>query len=111
MGAVTTNSVLAWCLAAVFLNGAIVNWLAPRSIRLEYADLGLPDRSHYAIAAAEFLAAVMLSWQATRFFGALLSVAIMAAIIAVLLYHGKYQHTICPSALLTVAALLAVRLL
>lgn len=111
MADITVNGVLGYGLAAMFLIGAGVNAAGPRAIRSEYANWGYPAGAHYVVAALYLAASIALIIPATRIFGAALGAAAMATIVGTLAYHGKYRHMLGPTALMALAAFLALRLL
>ncbi|GGF49848.1 hypothetical protein GCM10011611_65320 [Aliidongia dinghuensis] len=100
---ITGGTALAWLLAAFFIIGGIVNWIAPNPIRQNYARWQYPDRFHYITSVLELAAAALLLFPPTRLLGAGLGAVIMIAAIGTLLRHREYTHAITPAIVLTLA--------
>ncbi|PZO89029.1 MAG: DoxX family protein [Micavibrio aeruginosavorus] len=91
------GNILTWILAAFFIIGGIVNWIAPKPIRKEYARWGYPSWFHYVTAILEIAAAALLIFPETKLWGCGLGAAVMAAALGTLVIHREYAHGIAPA--------------
>ena len=104
----TVYLVLTWLLAAFFLIGAVVNWIAPKPIREDYARWGYSAWFHYVTAILEALVAGMLLAPETRIIGAALGAVVMLAALATLVRGREWKHMIAPTVVLLVALIVGV---
>ncbi len=99
---------LAWLLAAFFVIGGLGNIFVTEAIRSDYLRWGYPDWFHYVTGLLELIAATLIAIYPTRFFGALIAAAIMAAAAGTVLVNGEYAHAIAPLVVLLVAIIVSV---
>lgn len=88
-------------LAAFFLIDAVVNWIAPQSIKGDYQRWKYPRGFNYVTAIVEGVAAVLLLVPSTAIFGAGLACAVMVAAVITVLMHKEYGRAIAPGIALT----------
>jgi len=88
---------VAWVAVFVFMAGAIANWVAPPGMRAAYEHWGYPAGFHYVTSVAEFLAALLLSFPATRIAGAALGGLVMAAALGTVVYNREFTHAVGPA--------------
>ncbi|KQZ94128.1 hypothetical protein ASD64_04420 [Mesorhizobium sp. Root157] len=70
-----------WSLAMIFAGSAGLNLAGPEFVREEFEKWSYPSWLRFAVACMEFAAAVLLAAAGTRAYGAILSLAILAAVI------------------------------
>lgn len=75
------EQIVIWSLAAIFVGSAGLNLTGPDFVREEFEKWGYPSWLRFAVAAMEVAAAVLLVVPATRSLGALLALAILAAVV------------------------------
>jgi hypothetical protein len=100
----TWKGLLVWLLAGFFLIGALGNIFASGEISADYARWGYPDWFHYLTGLLELSCAILLVAKPLRFWGALLSVAVMLAAAGTVALHGEYAHAIAPAVVLGLSA-------
>jgi hypothetical protein len=83
-------------LPAFFLIGGLGNLFPSATILADYDRWGYPIWFHYVTGGAELLAALLLSIAATRLWGTLLGIALMAAAFLTLIIHGEWGHALAP---------------
>lgn len=96
MDAFNFAAAAAWLLGAFFGVGAVINWIAPKVIRDEYARWGYPGWFHYLTAVLELAAAALLFFETTRLPGAFIGAVVMAAAAMTLIRHREFGHAIVP---------------
>jgi len=75
------EQIVIWSLAAIFLWSAGLNLSGPDFVREEFEKWNYPSWLRFVVAAMEVAAAVLLVMSGARNFGALLALAILAAVI------------------------------
>lgn len=95
-----------YAVIAVFAIGAIVNLLAPGSIRSDYVRWGYPEGFRLVTAMLEASVVVLILLPSTRLSGLVLGGLIMLAAIATLVRAGEYRHMIPAAILLALCILL-----
>lgn len=96
-----------YVVTGVFALGAIINLIAPGSIREDYTRWGYPNGFRFVTAALEALAVVLILLPSTRLAGLALGGLIMLAAIATLVRTREYSHAI-PAAIVLVASILLI---
>jgi DoxX-like family len=97
-------SVLNYLLAAFFLLGAGINFVAPATVRGDFERWGFPSWFHLVVSGLELAAAVLLALPAYRRFGVAIGGMAMLGAAAVVLYHGEFAHALAPGAVLVMLA-------
>ncbi|MDO7925647.1 DoxX family protein [Pseudomonas sp. KFB-139] len=103
MTGIDLTEALPWALAAFFLLGGIVNWIAPARIRKDYERWRYPGWFHYVTGGLEIIAAILFIFPQTRIAGSILAIAIMGGAFATLIFHREYKHALLPALVLFLA--------
>jgi hypothetical protein len=90
----TMHLIITWLIIVIFAAGAIVNLVAPGSIRDEYKRWGYPVGFRFVTAALEFAAAILMVIPSARSAGLILASLIMLAAIATLVRAKEFSHAI-----------------
>lgn len=96
-----------WILVAFFALGAVINFVAPKFLRENYARWGYPAWFHRVTAAFELVTAFLLVFPATRLPGAILGAVVMLAAATTTLRHREYTHSLAPLTALLLTSLTA----
>lgn len=107
MTAPLTFEIFTWLITAFFFVGAAINFIAPTSIRADYARWGYPGWFHYVTALLELAVALQLLFPATRLQGAALGALVMLAAVGTTLTHREYKRAIAPFVVLLLTLALA----
>ncbi|WP_311029597.1 DoxX family protein [Mesorhizobium koreense] len=75
------EQIVMWSLAAIFAGSAGLNLAGPEFVREEFEKWHYPSWLRLAVAAMEFTAAALLLATATRAYGAMLALLILAAVV------------------------------
>lgn len=102
----TVVDCLAWVLVAVFAWAGALNLYGPSFVRAEFQRWGYPRGLRLAVGGAEWLAAVLLLWPASRFFGATVGLAILFGVVLSLGRTREWMRLEYPAVLITLCILL-----
>ncbi|UHD45965.1 DoxX family protein [Aureimonas altamirensis] len=103
-----TLSMIGWLAAAAFAAGAAINFVAPPSIRADYARWGYPNGFNFVTAVMESLVAIALLFPSTRLWGAVLGALVMVVAAGTTLRHGEPKRAIAPSAFLILCLIIII---
>lgn len=75
------EQIVMWSLAIIFAGSAGLNLAGPEFVREEFEKWNYPSWLRFAVAGMEFAAAALLVAAGTRPYGAILALAILAAVV------------------------------